>query len=424
PSKSGRDGRGPGDDEMLTTALLLLTSYLIGAIPFGYLIARLKGVDLFKAGSGNIGATNVGRILGRKYGARVFVLDFLKGAGPVAAIVPVSRSMNTDAAVSDDVLRVGAALLAFLGHLFPVYLGFRGGKGVATGAGAVCVLVPGPAAVAVLTWVVVALSTRFVSLASVAALAALVAARLAGTPDPFGVSKWVVTAFCLVGSALVVVKHRGNIRRLLAGTENRIGDGPMRQTLLRGLHILALGFWFGGAGFFSFVAAPAIFDSFKQVVNDGPSDRTAHQTIIPPGATDKEKKDLASALAGSAVGPVFPKFFLMQSICGGVALITALTWFRAGSVGRWRVYLIGLALVLAVVGWPISEHVSQLRVERFRTETAQAAFVSWHLVSLLLSFVTTCLAGAGLALAAKINDPQIPQISQMKDPDFKSVESA
>jgi acyl-phosphate glycerol 3-phosphate acyltransferase len=408
----------------LGAVLLLVASYLIGAIPIGYLIARLKGVDLFKAGSGNIGATNVGRILGRKYGVLVFVLDFLKGAVPVAAIVPASRSLNPDAAVSDDVLRVGAALLAFLGHLFPIYLGFRGGKGVATGAGAVCVLVPGPAAVAVLTWAVVALTTRFVSLASVAAVAALVVSRLVGPVDPFGPGTWVVTTFCLVGSALVIVKHRGNIRRLLAGAENRIGDGPMRQTLLRGLHILSLGFWFGGAGFFSFVAAPTIFDSFKQVVNDGPSDRTSHQTIIPPTATDDEKKALASALAGSAVGPIFPKFFLMQAICGGVAFVTALTWFRAGPVGRWRVYLLGAAVLLVAVSWPVSEHVGQLRVERFYSEAARAAFGPWHLVSLALSFVTTCLAGVGLALAAKIDDPQITQMTQIPVTGLKSVSSA
>jgi acyl-phosphate glycerol 3-phosphate acyltransferase len=398
--------------------LLLVASYLIGAIPFGYLIARMKGVDLFKAGSGNIGATNVGRILGRKYGVLVFVLDFLKGAVPVAAIVPMARSLDPDGAVPADTLRVGAALLAFLGHLFPVYLGFRGGKGVATGAGAVCVLVPGPAVVAVLTWAVVALATRFVSLASVAAAAALVLARLAGTPDPFGPDRWIVTTFCLVGSALVIVKHRGNVRRLLAGTENRIGDGPMRQTLLRGQHLLALGFWFGGAAFFNFVTAPTIFDSFKRVVNDGQSDRTAHQTIIPPDAPQPTRDALASALAGSAVGPIFPKYYLMQAACGGIALVTALTWFRADparSVHRWRVYLLGLAVLLVAVGWPISEHVSQLRVDRFHSAAAKAAFGPWHLVSLALSFVTTCLAGVGLALAAKIDDPQIPQMTQIKD---------
>lgn len=380
----------------------------------------MKGVDLFKAGSGNIGATNVGRILGRRYGILVFVLDFLKGAVPVAAIIPLARALNPDAAASADMLRVGAALLAFLGHLFPVYLGFRGGKGVATGAGAVFVLVPGPAVLAALGWAVAALATRFVSLASVAAVTVLVLARIAGTPDPFGPGRWVVTAFCVVGAALVLVKHRANIRRLLAGTENRVGDGPMRQTLLRGLHVLALGLWFGGAAFFNFVSAPTIFDSFKRVVNDGPSDRTARQTIIPADAEQPTKDRLASALAGSAVGPIFPKYFLMQALCGGAALATALTWFRAGlgrSVHRWRVYLIGTAVVLVVVSWPISEYVSQLRVERFHpdpaaAEAARTAFGPWHLVSLFLSFITTCLAGVALAMAANINDLQMTQIEE------------
>ncbi|HVK19415.1 MAG TPA: glycerol-3-phosphate 1-O-acyltransferase PlsY [Fimbriiglobus sp.] len=409
-----------------SAALLLVASYLIGAIPFGYLVARMKGVDLFKAGSGNIGATNVGRILGRKYGVLVFVLDFLKGAGPVAAIVPLARSLDPDATDSADVLRVGAALLAFLGHLFPVYLGFRGGKGVATGAGAVFVLVPGPAALAALTWVLAALTTRYVSFASVAGVVALVIARIGGAADPLGSGQWIVTAFCLVGSALVIVKHWGNIRRLLAGTENRIGDGPMRQTLLRGLHILTLGFWFGGAAFFNFVSAPTIFDSFKQVVNGGASDRTAHQAIVPPDATQPTKDALASALAGSAVGPIFPKYFLMQALCGGIALVTALTWFRdgPGAVHRWRVYLLGAAILLVAGGWSISDHVSQLRVDRFHpdaavAEAARAAFGPWHLVSLLLSAVTTCLAGVGLALAAKL--PASEPSNSAVQPDVRSA---
>src|SRR6476620_5076490 len=121
----------------LTAAILLLVvAYLIGAIPFGYLIGRARGVDLFKAGSGNIGATNAGRVLGRKIGTLVFLLDFLKGALPVAAILPLAQSLAPGADTTlgpPDVLRVSAAALAFLGHLFPVYLGFRGGKGIATG---------------------------------------------------------------------------------------------------------------------------------------------------------------------------------------------------------------------------------------------------------------------------------------------------
>ncbi|HSQ57763.1 MAG TPA: glycerol-3-phosphate acyltransferase, partial [Gemmata sp.] len=121
----------------LAVAILLLAgSYLTGAIPFGYIVGRMRGVNLFAAGSGNIGATNAARVLGPGYGVLVFVLDFLKGAGPVAFILPVACAVapGADLALGQpDLLRVGAAALAFLGHLFPIYLGFRGGKGVATG---------------------------------------------------------------------------------------------------------------------------------------------------------------------------------------------------------------------------------------------------------------------------------------------------
>lgn len=391
---------------MVTAALLLLASYLVGAIPFGYLVGRVKGVDLFKSGSGNIGATNVGRTLGRKFGILVFVLDFLKGALPVAVITPLANVFDPDAVTvlgSSDALPVGAALAAFLGHLYPAYLGFRGGKGVATGAGAVAVLVPGPTACAVVAWAVVALTTRYVSLASIVAAVVLVLARIAESPHQFGL----VTAFCFAAVGLVIVKHRANIRRLWAGTENTTGDGPMRQTLLRGLHVVALGLWFGGAAFFNFVSAPTIFESFKTVVNENPSDRTAHVRILPDDADQPTKDRLASALAGSAVGPIFPKYFLMQGVCGLVALVSAATWFRHGTLHRWRAYLLALAVILIAVSWPLSNYVSELRVARFATDTAiaeaaKAAFGPWHLVSLLLSIVTTCLASVALAMASRL----------------------
>lgn len=391
--------------------LLFLAAYLVGAIPFGYLVGRLRGVNLLAAGSGNIGATNAARVLGRPFGVFVFILDFLKGAVPVAAIEPVARAADRDLPAALDVsdaLRVGAAAFAFVGHLFPVYLGFRGGKGVATGAGVVFVLVPGPAAIAAAAWGLTALTTRFVSLASVAAAAGLLLGRFAMTPDSLGPSAWMLTGFLVVGVGLVVVKHLGNLRRLLAGTENRIGDGHMRQSLLRAVHVLALGTWFGAAAFFNFLAAPAIFASFEQVVNEGPSDRTAYQTIIPPQAPAADRQRLASALAGSAVGPVFPRYFLVQSVCGVAALATALTWWNAGgAVHRWRIFMIGLAVLLVGTGWPVADHVSRLRRERFHPEHAVAsaareAFGRWHLVGLTSSAVTTLLAGVGLALAGKM----------------------
>jgi glycerol-3-phosphate acyltransferase PlsY len=406
---------------IVVAVALLFAAYLIGAIPFGYLIGRVRGVDLFKAGSGNIGATNAGRVLGRKIGILVFTLDFLKGVVPVAAIVPLARHFEAETAFgSPDVLRVGAAALAFLGHLFPIYLRFRGGKGVATGAGTMFVLVPGPAALAILGWIVVLLVSRIVSLASLVAASILVAAWLLAAPAPFSADKLPITLFLLAGSLTVVAKHRANIARLLAGTENRIGDFPMRDTLLRVLHILALGLWFGGAAFFNFVAAVPIFDSFKQVVNDSPSDRTAYVDITKDiketrdKSIEVQKKDLASALAGAAVGPVFPRYFMMQNICSLVALATALSWWnRSGKVNRCRVVVLIIAVATAAAALPIGTYVSDLRVERFdpdkaKADAARLAFGTWHLASLLLSTVTTCLAGVALAMAAKL--PERPAV--------------
>lgn len=388
----------------------LLVAYLVGALPFGYLVGRLRGVNLFAVGSGNIGATNAGRVLGAKYGALVFLLDFLKGAVPVAAAVPLANALESGAATafgSPDVVRVGAAALAFLGHLFPVYLGFRGGKGVATGAGTVFVLVPLAAVLAIAVWAVVLFASRLVSLASLAAAAVLVVAHLLATRGPFAEAALPVTLYLLAGAAMVFVKHRANAKRLLAGSENAIGEFPMRQPVLRGLHVLALGLWFGGAAFFNFGAATAIFASFKEVVNAGPSDRTAHETIIPADAPQERKDALASALAGAAVGPVFPRYFAMQAVCGVIALLTALAWWKQGGIHRLRVLVIGFALVTVAVGWPISDEVSRLRLARFDPDSgaalaAKAAFATWHLVSLALSFVTVASAGAALALSGSL----------------------
>jgi hypothetical protein len=167
--------------------------------------------------------------------------------------------------------------------------------------------------------------------------------------------------------------------------------------------------WFGGAGFFNFVTAPTIFESFKEVVETAPSDRTAGFRFSHTVRSGQEPK-LANALAGAAVGPVFPKYFAMQAVCGLIALVTAASWWRAEggrTVHRRRVYVIVLALITIAIGWPISNYVSELRPQRFSTNTdiasaADAAFVQWHLVSLLLSFVTVALAGVALWLAAKL----------------------
>ena len=173
------------------------------------------------------------------------------------------------------------------------------------------------------------------------------------------------------------------------------------------LHVLALGLWFGGAAFFNFAAAPTVFASFKEVVSAGPSDRTAGRTIIDPGADVKDKDALASALAGAAVGPVFPRYFGMQAVCAVVAVGTAARWRRLGRVHEWRFAVVVAAALTLAVAIPLSDRVSELRLLRFDpdpavAEAARAAFGPWHLASLGLSVVTVGLAGVGLALAARL----------------------
>jgi glycerol-3-phosphate acyltransferase PlsY len=202
---------------------VLLLSYLLGAVPFGYLVAwRVAGIDIREHGSHNIGATNVGRVLGWRFGVLTFVLDFAKGAVPVALALLLARTLPADSEALPNLLPVAAGLGAFLGHLFPVYLRFRGGKGVATGAGVVAVLVPVCALGAIAAWALVLLLRRTMSLASLTAAAVLCGTRLGITPDPFGRDQLVITAFCLLGAALVVARHATNIARLWLGTEPRL----------------------------------------------------------------------------------------------------------------------------------------------------------------------------------------------------------
>ena len=391
-------------------------AYLLGGIPFGYLVGRLRGVNLLEVGSRNVGATNAGRVLGRPFAVLVFVCDFAKGAVPTALAVPVVSGFDPGAVSAfgpPDALAVAVAAAAFLGHLYPVWLGFRGGKGVATGAGVAAALAPLPFALAAAAWVVTALASRYVSLASLASAGTLAAARLALTPRPFGRDAVVVTVFFLAGALAVAVKHRTNIRRLAAGTENRVGASRPQESALRSLHLLAVGVWFGGSLFFNFVAAPPIFAAFKAVVAESPSDRTAMVPIVPSGTPQGDKDALASALAGAAVGPIFPRYFAMQVLCGGVTLVTALAMARAGRVHRVRANLAAVAFALVLVSIPVSHEVSRLRLERYSADHDAAAdarnlFGPVHLVSLALSGVTTLLAGGVLALGARLPEPTSP----------------
>jgi len=203
---------------VLALALSILGSYLVGSIPFGLLAAKCKGVDIRKHGSGNIGATNVWRVCGWRCGLPVFVLDVLKGV----AAVWLSRWLVVRFGGGAAWTAIAAAMACVIGHSFPVWLGFRGGKGVATSLGVFLGLMPLPSLVALLVWAVVFKVSGYVSLASLVAALVLPAAAIAMqfTSWAYG---WPVSGFALVAGLLVIVRHRSNIARLRAGTENRFG---------------------------------------------------------------------------------------------------------------------------------------------------------------------------------------------------------
>jgi len=201
----------------LKTLEIILGAYFLGSIPFGYLAGRARGVDVREHGSGNIGATNVLRVLGKKYGFAVFFADALKGLVAVRLALWLNHGAGDAAAAAPGVL---AAILVVVGHSFPIWLGFRGGKGVATSAGACLGLLPLETCVAAVVWVITFLLFRFVSLASVAGSIALpLCAALLSLGQPR--SRGLLLAFTMALAALVIVRHRGNIQRLVHGTEPR-----------------------------------------------------------------------------------------------------------------------------------------------------------------------------------------------------------
>lgn len=212
-------------------AVGMVGGYLVGAIPFGLLVGRLKGVDIRRHGSGNIGATNVGRVLGRGYGIAVFALDTLKGLLPVAlAGYALSRSAGAAPGAAVHLLWVGVATACILGHMFPVYLGFKGGKGVATSLGALLGIYPyftWPGLLAFALWLVVTGTSRYVSVGSVTAAAAFpIMFAVLDRSGWWGAAGglWPLHVFAVTVAILVIYRHRSNLRRLAEGTESRIGS--------------------------------------------------------------------------------------------------------------------------------------------------------------------------------------------------------
>jgi acyl phosphate:glycerol-3-phosphate acyltransferase len=190
----------------VTEALVLTLGYLLGSIPFGYLAGRLRGVDIRVEGSRNTGATNVFRTLGRGIGVAVMVADIGKGL----AAVLIAR------ALLDDPWPLAVAGLAVAGHVFPVWLRFRGGKGVAVAAGALIGVMPLVSVALVVIWIAIVLTTRYVSLASVVCALALPLLAWA-----FGLD-WPELVLAGLVSLAVLVRHRANLQRLARGQELRI----------------------------------------------------------------------------------------------------------------------------------------------------------------------------------------------------------
>jgi glycerol-3-phosphate acyltransferase PlsY len=197
---------------MATAIALVAAAYLIGSVPFSFLVARAFGVrDVRRVGSGNVGATNVLRSAGKPAGAAALLLDVAKGA--------LAVSLALRLAPGHPWLPAAAAAAAVVGHVYPAWLGFRGGKGAATGLGAFAVLEPVAALVALPVFGLTVAATQFASLGSVAGAAALAALALFFRgPDAVAVA-------AVLSAALIVFRHRSNLRRIRGGTERRLDAG-------------------------------------------------------------------------------------------------------------------------------------------------------------------------------------------------------
>lgn len=188
---------------------LPIAGFLSGSVPWSWIVARLRGIDLRRTGSGNVGATNLLRTCGKAAGAAGLVLDALKGTAPALAALLLTH---------DDLVTAATVVAAVLGHVFSPWLGFRGGKGVATALGGVSVMAPLPLLASLAVFAAVLALWRLVSLASIAAALALAAAVLS---LPCGMPGRIA---CMLIAALLVARHAGNIRRILSGTERRLGE--------------------------------------------------------------------------------------------------------------------------------------------------------------------------------------------------------
>lgn len=209
---------------MVGYIVTLPLAYLLGSIPFGFLAAKFKGIDIRKQGSGNIGATNVLRILGKPAGISVLVLDGLKGFAAAAWLVDLTMAAFAIPAEHQEILRILAGVCAVLGHNYTCWLRFKGGKGIATSAGVLAALAPLAFVLVLALFILLMFLTGYVSVGSIGASLALpFACWLTGA----SLTLILVTAAL---SALAIYKHRSNIQRLIRGTESRIGSRGKEAT--------------------------------------------------------------------------------------------------------------------------------------------------------------------------------------------------
>jgi glycerol-3-phosphate acyltransferase PlsY len=211
----------------------IITAYLLGSVPFGLIITKAHGKDLRKIGSGNIGATNVSRALGRKWAYVCFLLDVLKGFVPTISILLIAHPLNAQSHF-DRVLMLwlwlSVGCSAILGHVFPIYLKFKGGKGVSTSFGVALGLWPYftvCAFIAMIVWAAVVYIWRYVSLSSIAASVAFLLMFVSATiviPDWSFIELWPLLVVATFIPLMVIIRHYENIRRLIKGTEGKILD--------------------------------------------------------------------------------------------------------------------------------------------------------------------------------------------------------
>lgn len=195
-----------------------LAVYLVGSVPFAYILPKaFRGLDIRQHGSGNVGATNVGRVMGWRYGVAVFLLDVLKG------LVPVYLASKYFALGPEHPLVILCGAGAILGHVFPIYLRFKGGKAAATSVGVFLVLAPKAILGALLVWCVIVAVTRYVSLGTMLGSMALCILFVYFHPDPFGEGRYLMGVSAAM-PPLIIFRHKENIKRLFAGTEPKLGQ--------------------------------------------------------------------------------------------------------------------------------------------------------------------------------------------------------